>query len=73
MMSMMDFYKKGRNTRMDSEDISYAQKINDKEQTTRHILGFLSKETRKRILEHAKLELGLQADTSGDRYTRYHS
>ena len=46
----------------------------NKEKTTCLILGFLTKEARKNTIEKIKLELGLQEDTSDDRYSNgYHT
>ena len=73
-MSAIDFYKKNKSFRKNSEDCSFDQKLKDKEEITSHILGFLSKDTRKKTLERIKLELGLQEDTSGDKYdSGYHT
>ena len=73
-MSVIEFRKKNHSPKKDPKSQSYDQKLNDKEKITSHILGFLSKESRKRTLERIKLELGLQEDTSGDRYSSgYHT
>ena len=73
-MSEIDFYKNNDCFRKNSENYSFNQKLKDKEKITSQILGFLSKFTRTNTLERIKLELGLQEDTSGDRYeSGYHT
>lgn len=72
-MSAIDVHKKN-NFKRNSINLSYNQKLDDKEKITNHILGFLSKKKAKCTLEKIKLELGLQEDTSGDRYSSgYHT
>ena len=64
--------KDNDDTKTDSKEKYGTQNLNDKEKITRHVLGFLTKEKRKKMIEKIRTELGLQEDHSGDKYSKGH-